>query len=279
MGLATTGVLALPAAAAASDDGSTYTVGEGDTLSHVALRTNTSIEDLRDLNGLGNVDRIYVGQRLVVSVPTITYTVADGDTLSALAVKWGTTTTELVALNGLVNDDRIRVGQQLQIPATSLAAVIDTIDLDRYPNLPERIRQRPERLALIPVFERWAAANDLPVDLLMATAWHESGWNQEALSSAGAVGVGQLMPVTAEWIGASLIGQPALDRFEVEDNIRMSARYLDWLLDRNDGDVRLSLGGYFQGPTSVSNGEWLDATEQYVANVMAQRALFTDSTD
>ena len=96
---------------------------------------------------------------------------------------------------------------------------------------------------------------------------------------AGAVGVGQLMPVTADWVAASLIGEPELDRYVVEDNIRMSARYLDWLLDRNDGDVRLALGGYFQGPTSVARGEWLDATETYVANVEAQRSLFVSLHD
>ncbi len=250
---------------------------EGDTLSHVALRTDRSVAELRELNGLSDVDRIFVGQRLVVAAPSFTYTVVSGDTLSGIAVRLGTTTSELVERNDLRNDDRIRAGQVLEVPSSSRAATVAAIDAAAYPNLPDRILDRPERLALIPVFERWAAANDLPVDLLMATAWHESGWNQEATSSVGAVGVGQIMPVTGEWIAASLIGKPELDRFQVEDNIRMSARYLDWLLARNDGDVRLALGGYFQGPTSVSRGEWLDVTERYVANVLAQRELFAKS--
>ncbi len=268
--LATACVFVLPAAAAAED----YVVADGDTLSHIAVRTDTSVADLRELNGLGDVDRIYVGQHLTVSAPVLSYTVTAGDTLSEIAETMGTTTGELAALNGLSNNDRIRIGQELVVPSTSAAAAIASIDMDNYPNLPDRILERPERLALIPVFERWANANGLPVDLLMATAWHESGWNTEATSYLGAVGIGQLMPVTAEWIATTLIGQPDLDRFDAEDNIRMSARYLEWLLERNDGDVRLALGGYFQGPTSVARGEWLDATELYTANVVAQRALF-----
>lgn len=274
LGLATTTVLALPAMAGAQD----YTVSEGETLSHVAVRTNLSVAELRELNDLDDVDRIFAGQSLRVSSPTRTYTVKSGDTLSQIAIDFATTTNDLLALNSLGNDDHIRAGQVLQIPASAMSsAAAATIDAGNYPNLPDRILDRPERLALIPTFERWAAANDLPVDLLMATAWHESGWNQEAMSSVGAAGVGQIMPITGEWVAAHLIGQPDLDRFDAEDNIRISARYLDWLLDRNDGDVRLALGSYFQGPTSVGRGEWLDVTERYTANVIAQRALFTNS--
>ncbi len=279
VGLAAVGVVALPGVAAADS----YEVQEGETLSHVALRTQTSMNELRDLNGLGDVDMIFAGQVLLTSPPTSTYTVASGDTLSGIAVAVGSSTSELVSLNGLTNDDRIRVGQALMVPTTGApsagaSTAAATIDLNAYPNLPQRILDRPERIALIPIFEKWAAANDLPVDLLMATAWHESGWNQDAESWAGAVGVGQLMPVTAVWVATTLIGNAELDRFDAEDNIRISARYLDWLLDRNDGDVRLALGGYFQGPTSVSSGKWLDATELYAANVTAQRSLFSRSS-
>ncbi len=269
-------VLSLPSLAGASES---YTVEEGETLSHVALRTHLSVGELQLLNGLDDADVIYAGQTIVIAESAITHTVVAGETLSELAVRYGTTSTELMRLNDLANKDRIRVGSELIVPSTPAAIALSSVEAGTYPGLPQRILDRPERLALLPVFEKWAAANDLPVDLLMATAWHESGWNQDAESYAGAVGVGQLMPVTADWVAASLIGEPELDRFVVEDNIRMSARYLDWLLDRNDGDVRLALGGYFQGPTSVARGEWLDATETYVANVEAQRSLFVSLHD
>lgn len=265
--------LLLPGVAGADDD---YVVSEGETLSHIAVRTGNSIAALQLINDIEDPNAIFSGQRLRTDgnpAAGATYTVVSGDTLSEIAVRVGASVDELTALNDLGSEHRIRVGLELVLPVGSTLAA-PAVDPARYPGLPQRILDNPERLALIPVFEKWAAANDLPADLLMATAWHESGWNQDAESWAGAVGVGQLMPITAEWVAATLIGQPDLDRFIAEDNIRMSARFLDWLLDRNDGDVRLALGSYFQGPTSVRNGEWLDATENYVQNVEAQRARF-----
>lgn len=267
--------LTLATVAGAADE---YVVSEGETLSHVAIRTGSSIAALQLINGIEDPNTIFSGQRLRTdgaASSTASYTVVSGDTLSEIAVRTGTSVDELTALNNLGSEHRIRVGLELALPAGSVtAAAPPAVDSARYPGLPQRILDNPERLALIPVFEQWAAANDVPVDLLMATAWHESGWNQSAESWAGAVGVGQLMPVTADWVATVLIGQPELDRFNAEENIRMSARFMDWLLDRNDGDVRLALGSYFQGPTSVRNGEWLDVTENYVQNVEAQRARF-----
>ncbi len=265
-------VVSLPAAAGADD--AIHVIVEGDTLSHLAVEYDTTVAELRERNGLSS-DRVYVGQEIVVSLASSTYEVQPGDTLSEIAERFGTTSAELAELNGLENRNRLRVGTQLALPAGAVAAVVaPVVDLGRYPSLPQRLLDRPERLALIPVFEHWAAANELPVDLLMAVAFHESGWNNEAVSYKGAIGIGQIMPVSGTWIAASLIGEPTLDPRNPEHNIRMSARYLDWLLDRFGGDETLALGGYFQGPTSVSSGEWMDATQRYVENVQAQRALF-----
>ncbi len=250
----------------------THVVEPGETLSHVAVETGVSVAELQALNGITDVHRVYAGQRLeigtrrAVETPSSTYTVLPGDTLGAIAVRFGTTTRILMDQNAIADANRIRPGTVLTVPG----AVIEPSDR---PNLPERLRSRPERLALVPVFEKWAAANEIDPALLMALAFHESGWNQDAVSHAGAVGIGQLMPVSAQWIAAFLIGRPELDRTLPEDNIRMSARYLSWLLQRFD-DERLAIGAYFQGPTSVSAGIWNDSTELYVQNVLAQRPNF-----
>ncbi len=268
MALVTGSTLIAPAVAAAD----TYVVEPGETLSHVALETGVSVSDLQTLNDIADIHRVFAGQRLEIGparsseAPAITYTVRPGDTLSAIAVRFGTTTTALMDGNEIADANRIRPGSVLVVSGGSGEA-------SDYANLPERLRSRPERMALIPLFEKWAAANEIDTALLMALAYHESGWNQEAVSHAGAVGIGQLMPVSAQWIAGFLIGQPELDRTIPEDNIRMSARYLSWLLNRFD-DERLAIGAYFQGPTSVSAGVWNDSTELYVANVLAQRPSF-----
>ena len=123
-----------------------YTVHGGDTLSGIANKFNTSVNTLAHLNDIHNVNRIYVGQRLLVrqnssaseqhqsqattstkhtdSTTTAhqnssvnSYTVQRGDTLSGIANKFNTTYTSLAQINHLTNPNRIYVGQQLQVRA------------------------------------------------------------------------------------------------------------------------------------------------------------------
>ncbi|WP_460320586.1 muramidase family protein, partial [Alkalibacterium psychrotolerans] len=111
-----------------------YTVKAGDTLSGIARTNNTTVTQLRDWNDLENADRIFIGQRLIVSsqkeeapkpvVPAPTpaepakpgeanYTVKSGDTLSGIARTNNTTVTQLRDWNDLENADRIFIGQRL----------------------------------------------------------------------------------------------------------------------------------------------------------------------
>lgn len=275
VGLAVGLLLVSPAAVSAE---TTYVVQEKDTLSHIALRTGVSVSDLVEANDLEDAHRIWVGMTLVIptsaaaapTVETTVYIVQPGDTLSHIAVRTGTTSRILADMNGLSSVHSIRAGQELLVPASG---GITSVGTSNYPDLPDRITSRPERVALIPYFEKWAAANDLPVDLLMAIAWQESGWNNEAVSHKGAVGIGQIMPDTGVWVATDLIAQPQLDPTNPEDNIRISARFLRWLLDYT-GDETLAIASYYQGPGSVSSGELFASTEQYLANVEVHRPFF-----
>ncbi len=115
-----------------------YTVHSGDTLSGIANKFSTSVNTLAHLNDIQNVNRIYVGQRLLVrqnssatdqhqtQVNTNTkhagttnsdsnanvssYVVQSGDTLSGIANKFNTTYTSLAQINHLSNPNRIYVG-------------------------------------------------------------------------------------------------------------------------------------------------------------------------
>lgn len=257
----------------------TYVVRERDTLSHIAVRTGASVSALVEANGLASPHAIVVGQRLVIPGGTVspaatsTYVVQAGDTLSHVAVRTGSSSRELAELNGLPNIHTIKIGQKLLVPA---GGGITGAGTAHYPDLPERITSRPERLALVAYFEKWADANDIPVDLLMAIAWQESGWNNAAVSEKGAVGIGQIMPETGVWVATSLIGRPELDSTIPEDNIRMSARFVRWLLDYT-GDEDLAIASYYQGPGSVAQGELFGSTESYLANVQIHRQFFLPS--
>lgn len=281
------GTLILSAVPAAAHD--THVVAAGDTLSEIAEDTGTSVVGLMAENDLASPDRIRIGQKLSVPhrdgstqvAPAVAspaaapaasvYVVGPGDTLGHIAQRLGVSSADLASANGLSNPNRIRVGQELSVPGGVVTAVSSS-----YPSLPERLGAMPDRQALIPIFERWSEANNLPVDLVMAVAWQESGWNSDAVSFKGAVGVGQIMPATGRWVAADLIGRPDLDTTIAEDNIRISARYLRWLLDYL-GSEDLALAGYYQGPGAVRAGIMYEDTVQYVANVQIHRQFFVAS--
>gem|GEM_PF-469562 len=106
----------LASAAALASAAQTYTVRRGDTLSEIAARFGTTVNELVRLNNIADPDRIYEGDRLIIRAGTgngNTYTVQRGDTLSEIAARFGTTVSELVRLNNIADRDRIYPGQVL----------------------------------------------------------------------------------------------------------------------------------------------------------------------
>jgi soluble lytic murein transglycosylase-like protein len=93
----------------------------------------------------------------------------------------------------------------------------------------------------------------------------ESGFQQDVVSSAGAIGVMQLLPGTWEWLDA-LIGVRTPRTYD--GNVRAGVRYLRWLLDEFDGDRRLALAGYYQGARAVRERGLFDDTKRYVAVIL-----------
>lgn len=282
--VAVVGALALAGSAATGS----YTVRRGDTLSEIALRNGVSTTDILDANGLTDPHRVIAGRSLQIPAATpgsragtaaagggAGYTVRRGDTLSGIAAGLGVDTASLAATNGITDPDVVVAGRTLRVPGGAAAApaapaASPSASTSTARGLPARLRANPGRLAYIPIFERWAATYGVPADLLMAMTWLESGWQQGKVSSTGAVGVGQIMPATTAWMRDHVIGEP-LDPTVVDDNIRMSARFLRWLLDRSGGDVRIALAGYYQGPASVEARGLLPETERYVSDIASLR--------
>lgn len=282
VGTAASTAVAIPAAAATAGSAEevVHVVRPGETLSEIAERYRVRVADLARSNGIGDPNVLWSGQTLRIAgaaappaaVPVVAaalaadagevvHTVAAGEVLSAIAARYGVSVDRLVAANGLSNPDLIVPGQRLTVPALLPVELFGTR------------AGSEETAALVPLFERWAGANGIPADLVMAVAYHESGWYNGAVSPAGAQGIGQLMPDTARFISEVLIGQP-LDPAVPEHNIRMSARYLRHLLDQTGGDTRTALAAYYQGLASVRARGWYDDTKQYVANVEALRPWF-----
>lgn len=270
--------LAVLTALALGASAGTYVVRPGDTLSGIAAQLGVSVRSLAQANAITDVNRVFAGQALAIPgsvaatpapAPAGTsraHVVAPGETLTAIAARYGTTVRAVVLANNLRDPNHVRIGATLRIPNVPAPAGLPA-------GLPARLLASPARLALIPHFERWATANGLAPDLVMAVAWQESGWQNNVVSGAGAIGIGQLLPSTAAFVAQDLIGVN-LDPTIPADNIRMTARYLRWLLVRSGGDVSLALAGYYQGPASVASLGLFPSTRDYIAIVGALRPMF-----
>jgi N-acetylmuramoyl-L-alanine amidase len=268
--------LFFPATASRASD---YVVEPGDTLSEIAARSGTSVSQLSQLNGLSDPHSIVAGQSLRVA-PVSSHTVAVGESVWAIADRYGVSLDSLVAANALVHPDLVLAGTVLTIPAPSAAAVTAVAQAPAAPassslgvDLPAELLNDPNRLALIPIFDRWAGEYGVPADLLKALAWWESGWNNTVVSPVGAIGIGQILPSTAEHISVHMIGED-LDANVSDDNIRMSARYLRWLFD-NTGDTRLAVAAYYQGLAAVRAHGVFNSSETYVTGILALTPRFT----
>lgn len=100
--------------------------------------------------------------------------------------------------------------------------------------------------------------------LVAALISAESGGNQSAVSPAGAIGVGQLMPETAKELG--------VNPYDKLQNIEGTIKYLAQMLQRFGGDVSKALAAYNAGAGAVEayNGvPPYSATQAYVNNVMS----------
>lgn len=114
--------------------------------------------------------------------------------------------------------------------------------------------------------EYYAAIYKVPVDLVMAVIDEESGWNPNAVSEKGAVGLMQLMPQTAMRFGVR-------NRFRLNENIRGGVAYLAWLSREFSGDLRLITAAYYvgEGPIRVRKLDYSSADVQGYVRRVAER--------
>ncbi|MCL1834772.1 MAG: lytic transglycosylase domain-containing protein [Oscillospiraceae bacterium] len=115
------------------------------------------------------------------------------------------------------------------------------------------------------IFEAASRKYGVSVDLLKAVAKAESNFIPDATSRSGAMGIMQLMPGTAQYLGVT-------DAYDPEQNIMGGANLLRQFLDKYDGDVRLALAAYNAGPGNVAKYGGVppfNETQNYVKNVLS----------
>jgi soluble lytic murein transglycosylase-like protein len=118
-----------------------------------------------------------------------------------------------------------------------------------------------------------AARYGVDRSLVDAVAWQESRYNPRAISTAGAMGVMQLMPSTAQQLGVR-------NPHDVEQNVAGGTAYLRQQLERFGNNVPLALAAYNAGPGAVLKYGGIPPyreTQNYVRQIM--RRLSATSAD
>ena len=134
------------------------------------------------------------------------------------------------------------------------------------PVRPVAVAPAPGRVdALI---RRLAPEYRLDPKLVHSVVEAESAYRSTAVSHAGAQGLMQLIPATAERFGVT-------DVFDPEQNLRGGMSYLRWLIDHFDGDLNRALAGYNAGENAVKRHDGIPPyreTQRYVKKVLARYA-------
>ena len=132
------------------------------------------------------------------------------------------------------------------------------------PGVFSRLSNLPNQAAYDPHIKLTCKLYGLDCNLVKAMIRAESGFNPQAVSPKGAMGLMGLMPDTSRDLGV-------INPFDPRQNIDGGARYLRMMLDRFGNNTALALAAYNAGPEAVTKHRGIppfDETQIYVKTVM-----------
>jgi soluble lytic murein transglycosylase-like protein len=120
------------------------------------------------------------------------------------------------------------------------------------------------------LIKKASTTNRIEPALLRAVMVQESGLRPCAVSTAGAMGLMQIMPETADELGLD-------DPFDPASNVDAGAKYLKQMLDRYHGNTALALAAYNAGPGRTDNANGIPPISEtigYVSRILENIPLF-----
>jgi len=135
------------------------------------------------------------------------------------------------------------------------------------------------------VISAYANERKLHPALVAAVIYAESRFDPNVRSSAGAVGLMQLLPETGEFVARSTGGTDFVeaDLRDPDINVRYGTWLLEYLRERYDGDLQSALAAYHAGPTNVDQwrrdgtGIGFPETQAYVDEVLRVKRVYAQA--
>ena len=161
--------------------------------------------------------------------------------------------------NVLKNSTKVKFGDLLTRPSTRVNANIYT---SQAASSAEKVTTKEQIKNII---YRAAKKHGVDEKLVNALVKQESGFNPNAKSKVGAMGLMQLMPATAKGLGVT-------NPMDPEQNVEGGVKYLKSMLDRYNGNIILALAAYNAGPGAVDKYDGVPPykeTQNYVKNILA----------
>lgn len=129
----------------------------------------------------------------------------------------------------------------------------------------QKYRSQIEAEAITDSILRHAQTYDVNPKLVAALIARESRFNPRAVSSSGALGLGQLLPSTCKGLGVT-------DGFDIDQNAKGTVRYFKYLLDKfkkYGEQVSFAIAGYLEGPNAVErNRTYSSHTQTYIDDII-----------
>jgi hypothetical protein len=232
----------------------------------------------------------------------VNHIVRPGDTATGLAVRYHAWTDELIALHH--GSSLLVVGEKVRIPVVIAAArraagkahtkrhathhVVRHHAKTRHHAKPRHHTRhrthltkhekamrargwrhwRMSRTQVRHLVARKAHQRGFDGRLAQAVAWQESGWRQPVRSSAGAIGVMQVMPDTGKWM--SQVRHRYLNLRNTYDNVDAGVSLLHLLRHETSAPMQ-AVAAYYQGLGALREHGWYGETHRYVRSVLAIR--------